>query len=244
RYLALVLHHDASVRVVPLGLGDPIDKLVGDFRAQLEVDPTKGDNMPQVLASAEALYHSVFQPVHTQFVKTDKNIFLSLDSQLHLVPFAALFDGKQYLVETYQFTYLTSGRDLLRGDVGLRSKATVEVIANPDFMKRGPNAAASRSQSASRAPTAVRDTSQTTSHDRPFLLTSLRPLPGTVQEAWDIRHLFLPAVEVLQGNNATKEAFLGLQSPRILHVATHGMFRPSTGHAAGQRTPHRSRAIG
>lgn len=226
RYLALVLHHDASVRVVSLGLGDPIDRLISVFRKQLARAPDKDNDTRQVLVSAEALYHSVFQPVRTQFMKVDKNIFLSLDSQLHLVPFAAFFDGKQYLVETYQFTYLTSGRDLLHRDVGLRDNTTVAVIANPEFIKGGSNGPVPPSATCPRGMTIEEK------HD---WLGSLCPLPGTVEEAQDIRQL-LPGARVFVGNSATKAAFLGLQSPGILHVATHGVFFGNTGHAvAGQR---------
>jgi len=240
RYLALVLHRDASVRVVPLGPAAPIDQLVGDFRAQLTVDPKKVDNIHQVLMASEALYHRVFEPLRTQFAKVDKSIFLSLDSQLHLVPFAALFDGNQYLVETYQFTYLTSGRDLLRGEVAPRNSTTVEMIADPEFIKGRASGPAPRSRSERRGVNTVPDGAQPGARDaapnRPFRLTSLRPLPGTVEEAQDLRHL-LPATRVLLGTHATKQAFLGLRSPGILHVATHGLFRRGTGDAVpGSRT--------
>jgi CHAT domain-containing protein/Tfp pilus assembly protein PilF len=238
RYLALVLHHDGSVRVVPLGLGGPIDKLVSDFRAQLAVDPGKVDNIQQVLTSAEALYHSVFEPVRAQLVKADKNIFLSLDSQLHLVPFAALFDGNRYLVETYQFTYLTSGRDLLRGEVGLPTTTKVAMIANPNFIKRGSSGPALGSVTCPRGVSIEQVTPDPGAPDAALdrlRLKSLCPLPGTVEEAQDIRDL-LHDVRVFSWNNATKEAFLGLESPSILHVATHGLFRGSADHAvAGQR---------
>jgi CHAT domain-containing protein len=45
-------------------------------------------------------------------------VFLSPDGSLNLIPFEALVDESgDYLVETYQFRYLTSGRDLLRLDL-------------------------------------------------------------------------------------------------------------------------------
>ncbi|HEX8108559.1 MAG TPA: CHAT domain-containing protein [Kofleriaceae bacterium] len=239
-YLALILHRDASVRVVPLGPAAPIDQLVSDFRAQLTVDPKDGDDTHQVLTASEALYHRVFEPLRAQFGKADKNIFLSLDSQLHLVPFAALFEGNQYLVETYQFTYLTSGRDLLRGEVGPRNSTTVAMIANPEFIKGRARGPALRSECDRRGLSMVPDRSQSGTHDaapyRSFRLTSLCPLPGTVEETQDLRQL-LPAVRVLLGTNATRQAFLGLRSPGILHVATHGLFRRGTDDAApGSRT--------
>nr|WP_323379141.1 CHAT domain-containing protein [Pyxidicoccus xibeiensis] len=42
-----------------------------------------------------------------------RRLFVSPDGQLAMVPFAALHDGKSFLVDTFDFAYLTSGKDLL-----------------------------------------------------------------------------------------------------------------------------------
>src|SRR5262249_8532948 len=62
------------------------------------------------------------------------HLFLSPDASLNLIPFAALVDEQgKYLVEQYSFTYLTSGRDLLRLQTHQPSKEPPVVIADVDF---------------------------------------------------------------------------------------------------------------
>lgn len=52
---------------------------------------------------------------------------------------------------------------------------------------------------------------------------SLPALPGTRLEAISIQGL-LPAAQLFLGREARKSLLLGLSSPGILHVATHGVF--------------------
>jgi len=54
------------------------------------------------------------QPIR-KLLGNSRTVLLSPDSQLNLIPFAALVDeNNRYLVENYSITYLSSGRDLLR----------------------------------------------------------------------------------------------------------------------------------
>jgi CHAT domain-containing protein len=54
------------------------------------------------------------QPIRP-LLSNSTHILLSPDSQLNLIPFAALVDeNNRYLIETYTITHLSSGRDLLR----------------------------------------------------------------------------------------------------------------------------------
>jgi CHAT domain-containing protein len=63
-----------------------------------------------------------------------RRVLIAPDGALNLVPFAALVDQKgHYLVQHYEFSYLTSGRDLLRLHVKQESKQVKLVIANPGF---------------------------------------------------------------------------------------------------------------
>src|ERR1700758_3750873 len=49
--------------------------------------------------------------------------YLAPDGQLNLVPFGALVDDKgNYLTQSFEFTYLTSGRDLLRSPSSIPSR--------------------------------------------------------------------------------------------------------------------------
>ncbi len=73
------------------------------------------------------------QPVRKLLGKNTR-VFLSPDGALNLIPFAALVDEhNQYLVRRYSFTYLSSGRDLLRLRTKVQSKTAKLVVADPDF---------------------------------------------------------------------------------------------------------------
>src|SRR5262249_61813682 len=97
-----------------------------------------GPNVNKLARDLDAL---VMAPVCKLLGET-RWVFLSPDGVLNLVPFAALVDeGGRYLVEGYAFTYLTSGRDLLR----LREDTPAPreepmIVADPDFDASGPPA--------------------------------------------------------------------------------------------------------
>src|SRR6185503_3304932 len=86
----------------------PIEDAVTGLRRALS--RAAGENVPELARELDAL---VMAPVRELLGET-RWVFLSPDGTLNIVPFAALVDEDgRYLVESYAFTYLTSGRDLL-----------------------------------------------------------------------------------------------------------------------------------
>ena len=82
---------------------------------------------------ARAVDEKVMRPVRALLGQT-RRVFISPDGALNLIPFAALVDERnRYLIQRYAFSYLTSGRDLLRLQVKQPNKQTAMVVANPDF---------------------------------------------------------------------------------------------------------------
>lgn len=121
---------------------------------------------------------------------------VSLDGALQLVPFEITRDGKGELIDRHTIRYVTSGRDLL--SPSRKAGSEVRLIADPMFSK-----------DPLRFGTATIDAPE--------------QLPYTRAEADDIAKLFKSA-SVYAGDRATSDALLGGTSPRILHVATHGVF--------------------
>ncbi len=225
-YAALTLLPGGKPRAVDLGLAAPIDAQVN-----LLIQTVSTENGNYVKAAQE-LDRLVMGPVRPLLGK-QKRLFLSLDGQLNLVPFAVLLHGRQSLIDRFQLTYLTSGRDLLRRST--EPSTTVALLANPTFLKNG-TPVSGGADGATRGVKLVRGRAgvQTASDDSQSKLI-LKPLPGTKKEAEAI-HQLLPQAEMFLGDFATKQAFLGLDSPGILHVATHGIFDDSTlSAAAGTR---------
>ncbi len=222
RYLALVLLPHADIRVVDLGLAEPVDRAAAGLREAL------ANHAATFQPAAEALYQLAFQPLLPLLGNT-RHVFLSPDGQLGLVPFEALHDGEQFLVDSFDFTYLTSGKDLLSRTQETAPAASVVVLADPDFSASPPPPAAFTAQapaSAERSASIARFFS--TLREEPVHRTwAAVPLPGTRQEAESI-HLLFPEAQLFLGSEATKERLLHLPTPGILHLATHGFFLEDT----------------
>ncbi|MBD2015244.1 tetratricopeptide repeat protein [Microcoleus sp. FACHB-53] len=207
RYVAYVLHSTGEPKWVDLGEAEPINQAVADFRKALR--STLSSNVKPV---ARTLDEKLMQPVR-KLLGNSRTVLLSPDSQLNLIPFAALVDeNNRYLVENYSISYLSSGRDLLRLQNPTKSSSAPVLIANPDYDNPG-------------NPSVPVATIRSTKNQRSTDLVQLQfgPLPGTASEAEAIAPM-LPGVTLLTGMGATENALKQLQSPFILHIATHGFF--------------------
>ncbi|HEX8826413.1 MAG TPA: CHAT domain-containing tetratricopeptide repeat protein, partial [Archangium sp.] len=238
RYLALVLFPDATIRVQDLGPAEPIDSASSRLRDAL------ANRDASFQASAQALHQIAFQPLLPLLGDT-RRLFLSPDGQLALVPFAALHDGKQFLVDAFDFTYVPSGKNLLPRPQESSPPGSVVVLADPDFNaplqapalpKEGTLALAERAMAGERLLSLLRaDLAQ-----RAWAPT---PLPGTRQEAEAI-HRLLPQAQLFLGPEATKERLLQLPPPGILHLATHGFFLEDAPQRPGSRAVGHFGALG
>jgi CHAT domain-containing protein/tetratricopeptide (TPR) repeat protein len=230
RYLALLLFADGRIEALDLGPAERID------RAALLFHEALADRAVSYQDAAQVLYERAFQPLVPLLGKV-RRVFLSPDGQLTLVPFAALHDGHHFLVEDWDITYLTSGKDLLPRPEGIAPAQSVVVLADPDF-------SASPAAPSPEAEVVLPLTERSFSLNRFF--SSLRadladqpwpPLPGTRREAEAIHGLF-PHAQLLLGSSASKDALLRLPTPGILHIATHGFFLEDPD------VPAHSRAVG
>ena len=213
RYLLLTLSPEGAIGVADLGTKETIDAAVGRLLAAL----TRPDTDP--VRPARELDRLVMAKVRP-LVGARRRLWLSLDGELQLVPFAALHDGQGYLVDRYELGYLSSGRDLLRPE-------------SAESARRGPTEAVLLVDPAFGAPPALAAAQLGGSRrERGLLPASIPPLPGTRAEAEAIRKL-VPTARVLSGAEATEPALLGLVAPDILHVATHGVFLADPAAPAG-----------
>ncbi|KFE63733.1 CHAT domain-containing tetratricopeptide repeat protein [Hyalangium minutum] len=221
RYLALVLFPDASTRALDLGPAERIDVAATRLRAAL----ANRDASFQPLA--QELYRLAFKPLLPLLGRT-RRLWLSPDGQLGLVPFAALHDGRSYLLDSFDFTWLTSGRELLPRPPGFSPSSSVVVLADPDFTAAPPATALAsgdlRLSPSTRSGALERFFSTV---DRALPGSDWVPLPGTRQEAQGIQRL-LPQAQLFLGPEATKQRLLELPAPGILHLATHGFFLADT----------------
>ena len=210
RYAVYILAADGTIQGMDLGPADAVDAAVQTFATILASPDTP---LGQVKAEAQALDGLVMAPVRAALGDT-KTVFLSPDGALSLIPFEALVDeSNQYLVETYQFRYLTSGRDLMRIADTAASDNPAVLMGNPTYGRAGALAA------------------QTNTNDNPLHAIDFEnrifpALPGTQAEV-DLIAPLLPSSLVYTQTNATEAVIKQQSEPSILHIATHGFFEPT-----------------
>lgn len=215
RYVAYVIRRRGEVEWRELGPAREIDSAVEAFRRAF-ADPQR----TEVRKFARALDEKVLQPLRSSLGRT-RRLLISPDGELNLVPFAALVDERgHYLLEHYSFTYLTSGRDLLRLRARRESKGPPVVIADPSY--GAPALVAASAGGPGPGVGARFDYSQ----------IFFTPLPGVAGEVRALRTI-LPTASFFTQEKATKAAADQLRGPAILHIATHGFFlRDDAGSAA------------
>jgi CHAT domain-containing protein len=214
RCAAYSLHTSGAPQWVDLGEAAPIDEAAFAFLSATRTP----DSLTQARTTGRTLDELIMQPIRPLLGEA-AHILLSPDSQLNLLPFAALVDEQdRYLVETYTLTHLTTGRDLLRLQHLAPSRQPPVILADPNYDKAVPTEIAAAPRPAT-AP-GVRAADQRSSD-----IANLRfgPLLGTELEANAIAPL-LPNSLLLTEAAATENALKQVQAPSILHIATHGFF--------------------
>lgn len=199
RYAVYVLRREGPPRWADLGETLPLDRAVEAWRQALR-DPRRTD----VRRLARAVDEQLMRPLR-QLLGDARQLLLSPDGKLNLIPFAALVDETgRHLIERYGLSYLTSGRDLLRLQIPGESRGIPLVLADPIYGEK-PHASGS----------------ETNSGD--LLAHIFFERLQTAPEAKKIEKL-MPGAEVLLEKDATEAALKQVHGPRLLHVATHGFF--------------------
>ncbi|HMG52033.1 MAG TPA: CHAT domain-containing protein, partial [Kofleriaceae bacterium] len=205
RYAAYVAARTGDPVLIDLGPAAAIDAAVEQFRKAV-ADPDN-DRAPELGHALYALTIARLAPA----LGGATSVLIAPDGALNVVPFSALVDDRgEFLVKRYTFTYLTSGRDLLRLAIKTVPQGGGVIFADPSFDSAAPPAGAS-------GPTTRGRRSADLGPQR------WKPLPGTGQEADEVeRHM--RGLADYRGPRATETALKAVHGPRILHLATHGFF--------------------
>ncbi|MBI4746970.1 MAG: tetratricopeptide repeat protein [Acidobacteria bacterium] len=192
-----VFDHKGSIQCADLGDAKHIEKAVSAFRKAVSNPKT---NLAQdIKPIAQELDRLVMKPVRALSGKAN-HLLISPDGVLNLIPFAALMDehGK-FLIENYELTYLTSGRDLLKLAVNIEPHQPPLIIADPDYQDgAGPQTMGRR-------------------------IGRLTRLIGTQVEGKQIKAIF-PEARLKMRTDATEQDFKQVDRPALVHIATHGSF--------------------
>ena len=213
RYAAYLLFPDGRMEGMDLGDATEIDIAVLSLSDGL----TNVQAVEEIQSRAQTLDALVMAPLRDQLEGVE-HLLISPDGALNQIPFEVLRSASgQYLIETFEISYLTSGRDLLKLDLIPPSPTPAVILAAPNY---GEIVAA-----------APDDNSQ-----RSVDLASLtvNPLQYAFREGRALSAL-LPDADFLTGRSATETALKQVSSPRLLHIATHGLFLEDAPPSSGKQ---------
>lgn len=219
RYGAIVIKAGDDPIFVPLDTAQKVEAGM-DIYAKAVRAKLEDDKMEQFLRAAGA---SVWDPLKPHLPAPGQHIILSPDGALNFLSFATLLEGDKFVGETWLLSYVASGRDLLRKTDSKRNE-TMKIIANPDFQTPATEAVSGQRSAAGGAAVTMRGI---------LGRIGLSPLPGTKAEEEALSKLIREEwkwdIESFLEKNATEAAVNGVDSPGVLHLATHGFFLPRTG---------------
>ncbi|MEL7039862.1 MAG: CHAT domain-containing protein, partial [Cyanobacteria bacterium J06592_8] len=136
-YAAYILKSSGEPQWVDLGEAETIDKGYYFDRRGFGRDLVSKENLNLMKKSARSLDELLMKPIREKLGDVN-HIIISPDSQLNKIPFAALVDeNNQYLIENYQITYLTTGRDLIQLQNEYNSRQNPVIVANPNYDNPG-----------------------------------------------------------------------------------------------------------
>jgi CHAT domain-containing protein len=226
RYLAFVLPagQPEGVRAVDLGDAEHIDRLIATFR-QAASKPTsnlggrkKKTDKPSKSVGVE-LGQAIFTEELRQAVEGCQHLLFAPDGNLNLIPFQVLpinNEEKERLIDKYDISYLSAGRELLRRKLGSTRPADPPLIlADPDYnwgLEEVPEAAGP-------------GTSELGKGNLPATLAGESWFPPALGTDYlgETAGKILGVKPHLQ-RDAAESRLTGGNCPRVLLVATHGEF--------------------
>jgi len=213
-YLVFVLHAGKpdEVSLIDLGPADAIDMAIQELKQQIQTN--------HELQANKKLYEMVFAKIKPKLDQS-KEIFISPDSNLNLVPFEILQDPNgRFLIEDYTFNYLSAGRDLIgRGKMKGNFQKSL-LIGDPDF-DLGIYVMNAKTQKNETPSNRLLLGKRSTEMDGIYF----HRLPGTLEEVQSISQIIgQNKCEVKIGSAATEQALFQVKAPKILHIASHGFF--------------------
>jgi tetratricopeptide (TPR) repeat protein/tRNA A-37 threonylcarbamoyl transferase component Bud32 len=219
RYGAVVIASGSEPKWIPLGAAAEIEKKILLYKKSVRGQT----NEAALSAVLKKLDEEVWAPIVKECPAGIKTMVVSPDAELNFVSFATLLTpDDRFLGEEFSIRYVASGRDLLRETKPVAAaKTSMQVFANPDF--------AAKSDGVTLAENKTNTVTFRSIEIRELQSISLPELPGTARESAKLEECAKKSgwqAHLNLGEHATEAELRKVNSPRILHLATHGFFLP------------------
>lgn len=226
-YLTFPLQRGSTsvlVERVELGEAQSIDNAVTTFVRRMAAGQYRARDL---LTAEESLSNLVYAPLR-RFVEKASHLIICPDGELSRLPFEMLRDGGRLLIEEKLISYVGSGREIVRldGRGGREPTGAPFVVGNPEFDLNLAEVDSSSCQVAGKPNPSVHgfEVAIPKSLSRSFRAEKFHPLPSAAKEAHLVAQI-LGGDSVLRLGEGARECELrSLQSPRVLHLATHGFY--------------------
>lgn len=239
RYLVVVFGQRGGPMIEDLAPAESIDSVVAQYQRHFQAVSRKwpavsADEQADISRILSDLYTLVWQPVADEIGDADI-VFVAPDGALNLISFASLKNGSAYLVEKHAIHYLSAGRDIVRLEAMDTPGTGLFALGDPDYnasalsrLERGRTGMHSSVGLSSVSQYAVRNMRSGCKHLHEITVDRL---PYTRREVEQVIELWKSAtsepVETYLQASASEENFKESSfGKRILHLATHGFFRP------------------
>jgi tetratricopeptide (TPR) repeat protein/CHAT domain-containing protein len=205
-----LIHSSKSISPNWVPLGEAVG--VGKELKALKASHQKGGVGAKMFS--QKLHGKLIAPILDHLPDNTKTLIICSDAELNFVPFPALIDQEgNFLCEKYEILNVSAGRDLVFGSETQTKSKEVIIFANPSFDGKSTN---------QENALAMREVDRNAMRDLSFA-----PLPGTMIEATKVSSLTgrtgLTSSSFI-GTKATERSLSQINSPKILHLATHGFF--------------------
>jgi CHAT domain-containing protein len=218
---------DTAVQLVDLGSARRIDQLVATLRthiataragsrdAGIEDEQRSADD-----DAAAGISAAVLKPLLLR-VGRRRRLVVAPDGNLARLPFEILpLDDDRRLIDAYEVSYLSAGRDVLAfGHLPVTRAGPPLIMAAPNYDLELP-----RTEPAAPADSIPRLDEERQSRDLRGDRYIFTPLDGTEAEGRTVASLL--GVSPVMDDDALEGRLKGEHSPLLLHLATHGFFLP------------------
>ena len=228
-YYAVVLQRDHVPDVIMIGTADQVDEMSDRYLKLVGAEPETRNN-PDALRLLGTELRELVLDRALDGAALPRELLVCPAGQLWRVPFDALpLDRTGWVIDECKVRYLASGRWLNASSQERSAEVgPPAIVGDPDFDAADPTGWEERYQ---REMSREVERAQCGEAMYPFFVTRtgqdndafrFEPLPDSKREVIRVGRLL--GVEPVLGGGATKAHLKGLRSPRVLHVATHGLF--------------------